>query len=915
MKYINLIIFILFLTSEINADQVVDDFEGSTSIIDGGWHCIGCSDQIVTGDGLESNHSLRIEGGTSGFGGIATATLSQSQRDISRFRAISYRFKNINNAVNNDNPDENRISIKFIFGNGSEWEQPLSYRVLLATSAGNWTRVLVPFDTESTGFLLESESSGNRFDLTDLNRIGILLSPMQNSVVWIDNIEFVEPGALHKIVVSAPQRVYTPVSGADQFDTASGFDVVLIGEDSSGLRVINPFNVALSESLNILTLEEGLNLPVNNSSSLTLINGKRIFRMSAAGADRSTTTLTASTDGGITASADIQIRSSSEALDELDFILSLVNSDNDLVRSEKDGSSATLYINALAVIMFTHAEKKGYYDNGFERASQIISMINKNQFDQIKNQNGNETDHELKGAFTNSFSINTGKNNTQNNNFSEIIRNGNNAWYLLSLSYYTIITGDNTYIENIIALADFLILKGQQNDQENNGIDISKTYGAIKHGFNLPVGSGSNYVPLVNITTEHQTESYAGLLLASKISDIEYTKRQNYAESARKILEFVYNFLYNPNHQGSDPNDLSSFFHTGLTDLRGAVNPEFPPSMDAQTWPFLAFGRRFKMRFCTDISGVLDFAKNNLFSSGQINGQTLTGGIWYKGDTGIWLEGYAQLGLAFLVASHEAEGTQNQMASADEIFNSQTKMQMSDGGFQTFSADYVGNTESVGDQTTSGAVTTVWRYFHAEHFNPFDVANILSQSGITVNQEFQLGKGWNKISFNVLPLNVSTSEVFNSLIKNNELEMVVSETSNFNPEYPCSLNSLSRLKVGSGYAVKVNKATKLTISGTLLDISNEKISLKAGWNFIAYFLSGEQSIRTAFASLINETDLNNSNLQIATFGSKTFDPGISDSLNSLTMLTPGAGYWIKLKTAEDFFYPSPSNPGSILSQD
>ncbi len=907
MKTINLIIFSISLSTIISAhaafaDIIVDDFEGAATVIDGGWGCIGCTSQIISGDGFESNRSLRLQGGTSGFGGISIGTLSQSERDISRFRAISYRFKNINNPANNDNPEENQISIKFIFGNGSEWEEPPGSRVLLSSSNGEWIRVLIPFDTEGTGFL--RQSGAGDFDLSNLTRMAILLSPQQNSNVNVDNIELIEPKALSKIVIDAPQRVYTPISGALQFDTASGFEVGVTGVDSSGLRVISPITITLSESTDILTLKDSIDAAVDNLS-FVLDNGTRKFNMEAVGADKISTTLSVLATGGVSGLADIQIRSSSEGLDELDFVLGLINSDSGLVRSEIDGTSATLYVNALAVIMFTHAETQGYIDNGFDYAKQIIGKMNKQQFDQVKDQNGNVVDHELKGAFTSSFDINTGKNNTGDNISSERIRNGNNAWYLLALSYYTIITDDNSFVSNIKALADYLTIRGQQNETEIDGRNVARTFGAIKHGFNLPATENSGYMALENITTEHQNESYAGLLYASKISAIEFSKRQTYAESARKIFEFTFNSLYNPNHQSLvNPTDISPFFHTGLTDLEGAVNPAFPPSMDAQTWTYLAFGNRFRKRFCTDISDVLDYAKNQLFSSGQVSGQAFDGGVWYNGDSGIWLEGMAQLGLAFLVASNESGGSASDVDNANDVFDTQSKMQKSDGGLQTFSDGYIANTESAGNQTRSAAVTTVWRYFHAENFNPFDVANVVSNSSIIENQQIILNKGWNQISFNVLPLDPTPLGLFSELIANNQLDMVVSEIMNFSPDYPCELNSLSLLDAGKGHWVKVKMPTNLAINGTQLNPLNYTISLKPGWNHVAYILSNPMDIKIALAGLINVNDLDSSNLQLVIFEGKKFNPRVPDSENSLTELTPGAGCWINVEFAHDLSFPA-----------
>ncbi len=74
------------------------------------------------------------------------------------------------------------------------------------------------------------------------------------------------------------------------------------------------------------------------------------------------------------------------------------------------------------------------------------------------------------------------------------------------------------------------------------------------------------------------------------------------------------------------------------------------------------------------------------------------------------------------------------------------------------------------------------------------------------------------------------------------------------------------------------------------------IDLRSGWNLIAYACPNSQSTYEAFAELI-ETD----SLVAATGyedGALFFDPDLPHFLNSLTIMKPGMGYWVKINRTD-----------------
>ncbi len=181
--------------------------------------------------------------------------------------------------------------------------------------------------------------------------------------------------------------------------------------------------------------------------------------------------------------------------------------------------------------------------------------------------------------------------------------------------------------------------------------------------------------------------------------------------------------------------------------------------------------------------------------------------------------------------------------------------------------------------------------------------SIFDQS-TAITQDILLSPGWNHIALNVRPFNPRPEAVFQSLIDSGSLEVVVGKRQNFNPLLLSPLNTLSVLMDGFGYWVKINADNHITLSvnSVPIDVAHS-VPLKVGWNNVGYILQQQGEIRTVLASLISNLkaiDLN-AKIFIVRHG-LTFDSDLDDSLNSLTHLQPGQGFWIKVDHEINFTF-------------
>lgn len=161
----------------------------------------------------------------------------------------------------------------------------------------------------------------------------------------------------------------------------------------------------------------------------------------------------------------------------------------------------------------------------------------------------------------------------------------------------------------------------------------------------------------------------------------------------------------------------------------------------------------------------------------------------------------------------------------------------------------------------------------------------------SITQTISLNSGWNMVSLNVHPTNLQIDSVFSGVMA--YLQSVKSTEGVYIPNNPYS--TITSLADGKGYYVKVSQSCTLTVTGVAINQSTP-IALAAGWNLAAFTPQSAISVATAVASL-------GTNLVQVKGTEGIYIPG--NPYNTLTSLSPGRSYWIKLNAAASLVYPAP----------
>jgi len=188
------------------------------------------------------------------------------------------------------------------------------------------------------------------------------------------------------------------------------------------------------------------------------------------------------------------------------------------------------------------------------------------------------------------------------------------------------------------------------------------------------------------------------------------------------------------------------------------------------------------------------------------------------------------------------------------------------------------------DGTTSRSNQAVWAgdgndYLSTSNFGTLE----LSALPATITQTVSLAKGWNLISFNVVPADSTIATVFSGVMSN------LAEIKNADGFYSTTnastaFNSLSSIIQGKGYLVKMKAASTLSVAGVPSTFTATKLqaSLKAGWNLTSCPFQSATAIATAY-------DITKISMI------KSFDGFYvpNGTTNTLTSIVPNKGYFVK----------------------
>jgi len=167
-----------------------------------------------------------------------------------------------------------------------------------------------------------------------------------------------------------------------------------------------------------------------------------------------------------------------------------------------------------------------------------------------------------------------------------------------------------------------------------------------------------------------------------------------------------------------------------------------------------------------------------------------------------------------------------------------------------------------------------------------------------------LHAGWNLITMPALPNDISADNFANHLLVPTDTLVTIQsfECGSANPAlsyYPGlgSQNTLKKMLARRGYWVKVLADTTLDITGPVL--TNGPIALCQGWNLIAYTGSATTPLAQALSGIAGKYTA------VLGFdqGAQSWYAQLPASMNTLTDLVPGHGYWLYMTEDAVLQYP------------
>jgi subtilisin family serine protease len=120
----------------------------------------------------------------------------------------------------------------------------------------------------------------------------------------------------------------------------------------------------------------------------------------------------------------------------------------------------------------------------------------------------------------------------------------------------------------------------------------------------------------------------------------------------------------------------------------------------------------------------------------------------------------------------------------------------------------------------------------------------------------------------------------------------------FDPTIPPQFNTLTTMDHFHGYWFRLTESTTLSLDGTVFD-HRTPLPLNTGYNLVGYFPDSPDSTVHAIGSVIDGTDV----VLGYEDGGLTFDPSIPPEFNTLQLMRPGFGYWIKMSQPDTLVYP------------
>jgi hypothetical protein len=199
--------------------------------------------------------------------------------------------------------------------------------------------------------------------------------------------------------------------------------------------------------------------------------------------------------------------------------------------------------------------------------------------------------------------------------------------------------------------------------------------------------------------------------------------------------------------------------------------------------------------------------------------------------------------------------------------------------------DLTGKIEVSGevDASTAGTYTLKYDVSDAAGNAAESVSRTVVVEKTTVVQTLDLKVGWNLISFYVEADDMTPATVLAS-IKDN-LITIKDLKNSYDPTLPAFINTLKGLNVEDGYWVKVNADVSFELEGEVP--AGGAIPVRTGWNLVGYPRGSGEAPKGELTSL-GDTVLTFKDLK------NSYDPALPAFINTLKIITPGLGYWLKV---------------------
>lgn len=164
--------------------------------------------------------------------------------------------------------------------------------------------------------------------------------------------------------------------------------------------------------------------------------------------------------------------------------------------------------------------------------------------------------------------------------------------------------------------------------------------------------------------------------------------------------------------------------------------------------------------------------------------------------------------------------------------------------------------------------TYFWRVKSFNEYEESDWSDTFSFKTLSI-KTISLNQGWNIISSNVFPNNISIENIFSDI--SNKIDLVKNDEGIYIPN---EINTLGEWNNYKSYVVFCNSSTQLEIKGVKAVSTNDDVNLSEGWNYFPVLTDNDLNLLNTINSISNELIIIkgvSEELYLPVFGFQTFN--------------------------------------------